>query len=529
MTWGRVSAQYGETDFVICHPAHGILTVEVKGGGIAYDATTGSWSSLDRRGEKHDIKDPMRQGRTAKYSILAKLGEHPRWHTSGSGKVLCGHSVFFPDIADTRTFVRPDLPQPLIGGADGLSRLESWVAVAYEYWRNNDEDQAAIGNARLAIFHDVFARSFEVKPPLSLLLADEEAQRLRLTEDQARVLDLLQSRRRVAVSGGAGTGKTVLAVEKATRLACQGFRTLLTCYNQQLANHLAANCRGIANLDVMSFHQLCRRRVAAADKVSGRNLLTEAMQSYPGENEWDVIWPNALSYTVDVLGTPYDAVVCDEGQDFREDFWLPLELLLEDPKTSPLYIFLDENQDLYKRSSGFPIADAPFPLTINCRNTKTIHAAAYNYYHGITVEPPKIQGHDIRTISAPSLIAQGRKLHAQLVELISKEGVRPIDVTVLIADSFRKSGYYEALRHLALPAPATWLEEGLPASDRVLMDTVKRFKGLETAVLFLWGLDTLDFAAEAEILYVGLSRAKSMLFLVGIPEVCERVLNRSDD
>ena len=48
------------------------------------------------------------------------------------------------------------------------------------------------------------ARSFEVAPLMSSQLADQEARRLILTKDQIRVLDFLRSRRRVAVSGGAG-------------------------------------------------------------------------------------------------------------------------------------------------------------------------------------------------------------------------------------------------------------------------------------------------------------------------------------
>ena len=124
----------------------------------------------------------------------------------------------------------------------------------------------------------------------------------------------------MAVSGGAGTGKTVLAVEKAIRLAREGFRTLLTCYNKQLADHLASVCRAIENLEVMSFHQLCRRRVDLANRVSGRDLFREAQRTYPNASEWDVQWPNALAFTVEIQEPPYDAVVCDEGQDFQEDY-----------------------------------------------------------------------------------------------------------------------------------------------------------------------------------------------------------------
>jgi KaiC/GvpD/RAD55 family RecA-like ATPase len=42
----------------------------------------------------------------------------------------------------------------------------------------------------------------------------------------------------MAVAGAAGTGKTLLALEKAMRCAESGQRTLLTCYNNALAAYL---------------------------------------------------------------------------------------------------------------------------------------------------------------------------------------------------------------------------------------------------------------------------------------------------
>ena len=520
-------ANDGETDFVICHRDHGFLTVEVKGGGIRYDAVAGAWSSTDRSGSVHRIKDPAWQARTAKYSILAKLQEHPRWTASGADRVLCGHAVFFPDLTDAASLRRPDLPAILIGSRDDINSIEAWVIAAFDYWRNDDHAQGAIGASRLLVFRSVFARSFEVHPPISGMLAAEEVERIRLTEDQARILDLLQSRRRVAVSGGAGTGKTVLAVEKAIRLAQEGFQTLLTCYNKQLANHLTGVCAGIQNLEVMSFHQLCLRRVKQADEVSGRDLFSEAKMTYPGAPDWDVQWPNALAYTVDILEHSYDAIICDEGQDFREDYWFALELLLSDSKASPLYVFFDDNQNLYQRSGTFPIQEEPFTLATNCRNTGEIHDAVYLYYRGPRVAPPRIRGLDVGLLTSSSIAAQAQKLHSKIVELISREGVSPVDISVLIADSLQKTLHYEALRHHPLPKPAKWREEGIRTENTVLLDTVKRFKGLESPVVFLWGLPSPNVTGTPEVLYVGMSRAKSLLYLVAERAVCDQVLARN--
>jgi len=52
----------GEADFVIVHPQRGILVMEAKGGRIRYSPRTGRWTSTDRHGQTHNIKDPFAQG-----------------------------------------------------------------------------------------------------------------------------------------------------------------------------------------------------------------------------------------------------------------------------------------------------------------------------------------------------------------------------------------------------------------------------------------------------------------------------------
>src|SRR5262249_16478641 len=94
----------GETDFLLCDPEVGLLTLEIKGGGIEYEAAAGRWWSTDAEGQRHAIKDPFRQARDAKYAVLGKLREHRRWPQICPGKVLFGHAVLFPDVDDIAAF-----------------------------------------------------------------------------------------------------------------------------------------------------------------------------------------------------------------------------------------------------------------------------------------------------------------------------------------------------------------------------------------------------------------------------------------
>ncbi|HYU58633.1 MAG TPA: nuclease-related domain-containing protein [Actinomycetota bacterium] len=47
---GPKGADEGEADFVVTHPRDGLLVVEAKGGGLAYDAGTRTWTQSGRGG-----------------------------------------------------------------------------------------------------------------------------------------------------------------------------------------------------------------------------------------------------------------------------------------------------------------------------------------------------------------------------------------------------------------------------------------------------------------------------------------------
>jgi hypothetical protein len=65
----------GEIDFLIVHPDHGLLILEVKGGGI--QIRDGQWYSIDRFGDVHEIKNPVVQARDNLHNFKTKLEEMP--------------------------------------------------------------------------------------------------------------------------------------------------------------------------------------------------------------------------------------------------------------------------------------------------------------------------------------------------------------------------------------------------------------------------------------------------------------------
>lgn len=65
-----------------------------------------------------------------------------------------------------------------------------------------------------------------------------------LTLEQLRVLNMLKSSKRARISGCAGSGKTLVAIEKAFRLDAAGLRVLFLCHSPILAKHVAAHLHG---------------------------------------------------------------------------------------------------------------------------------------------------------------------------------------------------------------------------------------------------------------------------------------------
>src|SRR5882757_4867463 len=64
----------GEVDFVLLHRAHGIIVIEVKGGGI--EISEGRWYTTNRHGTKHQIRNPYEQAVASKHALVGWLSEH---------------------------------------------------------------------------------------------------------------------------------------------------------------------------------------------------------------------------------------------------------------------------------------------------------------------------------------------------------------------------------------------------------------------------------------------------------------------
>ena len=490
-------AEDGEADFVVAHPRHGVLVLEVKGGGIKYDGPAGRWTSVDRRGREHPIEDPLSQARRSMYNLLSKLRES---ELTAPYKYHMTYAVAFPDVRFEQE-IGPQAPKEIVLDLLKVRDLKQSVIDVFRF-RNRPGDSGP-GETAIHALVELLGRSWHVEACIGAALDEQEIQIRELTERQFRLLDFLGGRRRALVCGCAGSGKTMLAIEKASRLAASGFRVLFTCFNANLSNW-AARQLSRCGAEVKHFHRLCFDLA----KEAGMEL-----EQRPGESQGQFFdrFPDALLEACRRLPTRFDAIIVDEGQDFREEWWVALLTLLEDPDQGILYIFYDNNQRIYGKGSAYPLDNEPYVLTENCRNTKQIHEAVMTFY--ASEDRPVCLG---PSGLAPKLLGLGpgaderQAVESLIDELVTKEGVRPGDVAILTPRSRARSAWRPGpRRHWNL----TWDLDH--SAGKVLCSTIHAFKGLERPAIILSEIGDLPPYSRTELMYVALSRAREYLVVAG--------------
>lgn len=474
----------GEADFVVVHPVRGYLTIEVKGGTISYDPATDQWRSRDRHNIVHKIKDPVAQACSAKHELLKKVKLAPSWPNRF---IRMRHGVVFPDSLPPTEALGPDKPREIFCCRDEVNGISHWIR---QRLSSGGEEQP--GAAGVQAFRDVLAKPFELIVPLAHYLDDDEQEIALLTPEQFHILNAVEEGNRMAAGGGAGTGKTVLAVEDATRRARSGLKTALVCVSDLLAGHLSERVAG-TGVDVWSLDAL------------GQHLARETGVSFPQTGYVSDDFANAICRAVRQRpDLKYDAIIVDEGQDIRFSWWVALEDLLKVPKTSFLHVFFDTNQTVYgdvsRELKSFSFA--PVRLTRNLRNTRKIHNAASKFYSGAELRPDGPEGTNVEWIEATARNGDLKTLEA-VRRLINDDLVNPDSVVVLCADDRMKKA----------------LEKKLAPFDGVEAELIQDFKGLEKPVVIL--VASREMADVRELAYVALSRPRVLLKVVGEPAMLD--------
>lgn len=473
----------GEADYLIFHPQKGIMVIEVKAGIIEVDSNR-TWYQTNRNTlVKKEIFDPEKQADESKFKFISLLRNY---------QILVCHAVWFPSIEFANQSLPPNYHKDMLFDIKTLDYPEISINRAFEYWENQTKRKTNINSFEQRSIIEKIAPELYLVPSLKLEYDLREQRFNQLTSEQAKVLDFLKFQNIVVVNGSAGTGKTVLAIEKARQLSQDGRKVLFLCYNKMLSEYLNSNY-GHYGFKILTFDKLCTESIRFNGTYEKTRL--DFLEYLLEDN-------NLFEYT---------DIIVDEGQDFENDW---LEYLAEKiPEDGCFYVFYDQQQCLYFEDVNKWIKQAPCKITlfINCRNTEAIAKTAYGTL-GINKKQPilsGIEGEQPELISFEDAKDFSSWMDKEVNKYIIETKVDKNSVALITMNTFENSIIPEVIKFSKLSFSER-KEKGF-----ICISTARKFKGLEADLVIITDLDwnKLNNEIYRKLFYTTCSRAKHNLFI----------------
>lgn len=490
---GKVISQ-SETDFVVFHPKKGMLCIEAKAGQIK--CINGSWYYGNGKLMHHD--GPFCQASNNMFNLMDYFKHKGYGSIIKKCKFL--YAVWFPSVDDLKIqqFNLPsNAPKEIIITKSAFDNLEKRIDEIYEYSFSSQRDTLLSNNDIDKIVNDVLAPSFDLVSLIEVIDNHRTLVFKKMLSEQVLLLNYLEEQNNAVINGLGGTGKTVMAIEKARRHTSNGESVLFLCYNKKL----------------MDFLKL------TYEKYNIHFYTIDGFACYlcnTSEPDYSML-KNMLETMYCESSFPFQHVIIDEGQDFGRDnieecdivSLLKDNVIDDESRKGSFYLFYDKNQMVQSRSIPQYIKDADCRLTLyrNCRNTKHIATTSLRFLN--SDKQPKLFDAAIEGNLPKMAIVDNETLALEMLNAVLDEyiirGYK--DITILTCKTEEKSFLYrETLKNI-------YLYKGIG----VLFTTCRKFKGLESDVVILIDVmkdDLLD--KEDMMLYVGASRAKYELSIIGI-------------
>ena len=503
-----------ETDFIVFHPRFGILCIEAKAGDVYFD---GEWKY--QYGNKMHKQGPFNQAANNKWTLLHMAQNNYKIRPL-LNKCKFSFCVWFPSVSKesllSKTFP-PDAPKELVLTADDLDSAKSLKEsieriFSYKIKDSNIETNLTNEEAK-SIINNFLCPKMNIISTGKFELESKKYKFLQLLKEQYLILNFLDEADSVAINGAAGTGKTLIAVEKARRLAEKGEKVLFLCINKELQNYLSQK---------YDYPLVSYKTLSAYTKE-----ITNSFDNYTG----------LLNYLIDIYGDKdrldYNHVIVDEGQDFgiynededgfvqskntiKQEIIRTLRDNLIDNEFGSFYIFYDEMQLIQSNDIPEVIKTADCKLTLykNCRNTKNIAIASSKTFTTVDVKKNKRKIKVLENalpgdLSRLHFVENNNTLIKQIDDTISyfkAKQLREDEIVILTCKTINSSiltklgvienQYYHSTKH-----------------RNIKFSTCRKFKGLEAEAVILVDVSESCFNDDigTKIYYVGASRAKLYL------------------
>lgn len=522
----NLEALTGEADFLVVVPGKGILIVEAKSPKWA-EYKGGDWY-LDRT--PSPTKSPLKQLEAARRSIRGFLKEKGLltnnepiarllWFTS-----LARHQFENKSPGDMQFF------EWELGWHDDLSKptwLVEKVLDEYAAWFA-EVDTIEIDAASFTAEHaqqivDALVADFKVNQSKADQKRDRIIQEGHLLDEQQFALELVESNEHIYFDGPAGTGKSLLLALGARRLAKQGKRTLVTCWNVLMADQLRLLTSRpdveVADMNAMMLH------------VAG---LTE--NPADADSDWYERELPALALAVlkekPHLGG-FEAICVDEFQDIAGNPLLVDVVFALACTGGPLNTHLvfagDARQQILRKAGAvvdpYAVARERIPDLVhvairrNCRTVPSVISGAESLigrglgFTGHRVARSVPGGLETITVDAGG---ETTALAAALRSLLQQH--EPQDIVVLSPFGGTRSTVGTLFARTEKTQDERWLRKQLVhdgGAGRIQWRSIFKYKGLEAEAVVITDVGGVarEFIAESgldwdDLIYVGVTRSK---------------------
>jgi hypothetical protein len=501
-----------EIDFVVIVPDAGILCIEVKSHeNIAFDG--------ERWHPKTILRSPFKQASDGRYTFYRRLSElAPQFK-----RFPVVHCCIFPrasfilspnlsiqpwELMDFQAFCKFNSSTTFC--RDLQSRIKQSIAADVNL--NHPDTQLSKDQVDYIIKCCVPVQKLCPDAREEISRREAEIDRI-LLEQQKPVLQLSTLNNRLVISGGAGTGKTLIAMEVARRWAESGSRVALLCYNKLIGDWMKQKIEQVTpalpNLIVGS-------TISVLAEMSGVKI-----PDNPSREFWEIELIQAIEERITdpvfKINASFDYLVIDEAQDVlaRPRLWQCLTLFIsggiEKGSFSLFgdfeYQILTTRENINKALSDLNKSEHPvkWKLYENCRNYRIVGDTAVqlsglsrSIYTGYLRSGGSIQDYDIYFYRNQK--EQLEKLVHYIKEFKAK-GYRQCEITIL---SFRADNLSAAM---SLKKAGYKFQPAWQVGNSIHYATIHAFKGLENKIIILTDTILTDMEFNRDLFYTGMTRA----------------------
>lgn len=489
-----------EIDFVILHKEKGFLCLEAKNG--RPHVRNREW--FYGNGVKMSHGGPYKQAKRERHKLQDNIQR--LWRVEFVENLYCkycfGVWLYGYQRHELDSMESVEIQKNLTLAHDDAESIEARISAIYDLDRTSyvpldDEKFEWLLRKMAPQYHGEYVSI----PQLRREQCDYKL--FRMENEQKRLLDYLEEQDSAVINGMAGSGKTVMAIEKANRLALSGERVLFLCYNRFLSEYLIdVYTNSSIQFMTIDFFACQQCRTSSADYIRLKQKLVELDIQFP-----------------------YKHVIIDEGQDFGEetngreglsDIVATLQMIVK-KKNGSFFLFYDRNQLIQSDSVPKFIEDADCRLTLfcNCRNTKKVAEASVRL---LNVPSDKIikmkRGTDDGT--APKMFfANDVECVKRIIENVVTNAVENDRIQILTIESEHSSILTPHLQSEVVREVQRYFY--MCGDKRIPFTTCRKFKGLEAEIVILLDMDKEmlkksphdeELLEKQRLAYVGASRAR---------------------